>query len=253
MQVERDSGHTDHTGHTGHTNQTKQTKQTYQTLLFDFDHTLFDSDASEALAFVDTLHDFGVEDPNEHFAMYRRINNALWVAVERGTISPNDLRTERFAQLAVAIGLDAKPSDIADRYVVAMGASGELYPGAFAVLEQLAATSTLALVTNALSEVQRTRIARVGIGSFFDAVVISGEVGPSKPSPAIYDITFELLGHPAKESTLMIGDSLSSDIKGGTNFGIDTCWYNVHGKAASAADAVTHEISTLEQLLGFVD
>jgi 2-haloacid dehalogenase len=222
----------------------------YETFLFDFDHTLFDSDASEALAFVETLLDFGVPDPNAHFATYQSINKALWVAVEAGTITPNDLRTQRFSQLATAIGLDADPVALADRYVVAMGANGELYPGAFAVLEQLATSVTLALVTNALSEVQRTRIARVGIEQFFSAIVISGEVGPSKPSPAIYDITFELLNSPVKEGTLMIGDSLSSDIKGGSNYGIDTCWYNVHGKTASPTDVVTHEISSLDQLLG---
>jgi 2-haloacid dehalogenase len=224
----------------------------YETLLFDFDHTLFDSDASEALAFVETLSDFGVSDPQAHFSTYQRINHALWVAVEQGTITPNDVRTERFAQFATAIGLHADPVALADRYVVAMGANGELYPGAFAVLEKLAFTTTLALVTNALSEVQRARIARVGIGSFFQAIVISGEVGPSKPNPAIYDIAFKLLSHPNKERTLMIGDSLSSDIKGGTNYGIDTCWYNVHGKTAAATDVVTHEITKLEQLLPLV-
>ena len=220
----------------------------YETLLFDFDHTLFDSDASEALAFVSTLKDFGVPDPNVYFPTYQKINQALWFAVEQGKISPNDVRTERFAQLAAAIDLDADPVALADRYVVAMGANGELYPGAFAVLERLASSATLALVTNALSEVQRTRIARIGIASFFAAIVISGEVGPSKPSPAIFDITFDLLKNPTKERTLMIGDSLSSDVKGGTNYGIDTCWYNVHGKIAGPTDVVTHEITTLEQL-----
>jgi YjjG family noncanonical pyrimidine nucleotidase len=224
----------------------------YETLLFDFDHTLFDSDASEALAFVETLRDFGVLDPNEYFATYQKINQSLWVQVEQGSISPNDVRTERFAHLAKVMNLDADPIALADRYVAAMGTNGELYPGAFAVLEQLAASATLALVTNALSEVQRTRIARIGIEHFFSAIVISGEVGPSKPNPAIYDITFALLGQPTKERTLMIGDSLSSDIKGGTNYGIDTCWYNVQGKTASPSDRVTHEIASLEQLLPFV-
>jgi 2-haloacid dehalogenase len=226
----------------------------YDTLLFDFDHTLFDSDASEALAFEETLKDFGVTEPQHHFSMYQQINQALWVAVETGTISPNDVRTERFAQLTMAIDLDADPIALADRYVLAMGSNGELYPGAFAVLEQLAASATLALVTNALSEVQRARIARVGIERFFAAIVISGEVGPSKPNPAIYDITFTMLNCPTKERTLMIGDSLSSDIRGGSNYGIDTCWYNVHGKIApvTSADTITHEISSLDQLLGLV-
>ncbi len=110
--------------------------------------------------------------------------------------------------------------------------------------------ATLALVTNGIGEVQRARIARTGIGPFFDAIVISGEVGTSKPGAAIFDLTFAELGNPERETTLMIGDNLSSDIVGGIDYGIDTCWY---APADTTTDlAVTHRIDNLLALPSIV-
>ena len=106
---------------------------TYSTLLLDFDHTLFDSDTSEATAFAETLQQCGIADPGAHFDTYRKINHALWAAVEQGHIDPNEVRTRRFEQLARTIGLDANPeaiTDMADSFIHAMGANGDLYPRA---------------------------------------------------------------------------------------------------------------------------
>jgi YjjG family noncanonical pyrimidine nucleotidase len=221
---------------------------TFTTLLFDFDHTLFDSNQSEALAFADTLQFCEIPEDPTHFATYKKINQALWDQVELGSISPNDLRTKRFADFIAHIGSDVDPHHMADRFGFGMGANGELYPGARQVLEQLAESATLALVTNALSEIQRARIDRVGIADLFDAVIISGEVGASKPGTAIFDITFDALKNPPKETTLMIGDSLTSDIQGGANYGITTCWFNPHNKPPGAAPTPAHTIADLQEL-----
>ena len=146
---------------------------TYSTLLFDFDHTLFDSDTSEAEAFSDTLRQCtGITDSDAHFETYQKINRTLWSAVEQLRIAPNDVRTIRFERLAAALGLDVNPAAMADAFVQAMGANGDLYPGARETLAQLAASAKLALVTNALSEIQRSRIDRLDIGGYFDAIVI---------------------------------------------------------------------------------
>lgn len=222
---------------------------TYSTLFFDFDHTLFDSDASEAAAFAKTLRECGIDDPDTHFETYATINRALWRAVEQGRITPGGVRTRRFERLALEIGLDADPVAMADIYGQAMGANGDLYPGARRVLEELAATATLAMVTNAISEIQRARIERLGVSRFFDAIVISEEVGCSKPGASIFDITFAHLGNPPKETAVMIGDSLSSDIKGGSDYGLATCWYNPGGKRAGPDHLITHQIAALDELL----
>ena len=220
----------------------------YTTLLFDLDHTLFDTDLSEALAFDDTLRLAGIEEPHHHFAAYDEINRALWAAVERREVTPGHVRTARFEQLVAAAGLDADPVVMADAFVAGLGMHGDLYPGVRAVLDTLAAQASLALVTNGLSEVQRARIERLDLDRYFDAVVISSEVGSSKPSPEIFEIAFELLGSPARESVLMIGDSLTSDVQGGINSGIATCWYNPSHHDAGEPRRFTHEIDTLERL-----
>jgi YjjG family noncanonical pyrimidine nucleotidase len=221
----------------------------YTTLLFDLDHTLLDSDTSEDLAFEAALRGAGVEDPARHRADYDRINRAMWAAVEEGTLTPNHVRTARFEQLLAATGLDVDPAVLAEEFVAGLGRYGDLYPSAREVLDALAERASLALVTNGLSEVQRTRIGRLDLGQYFDAVVISAEVGVAKPAPGIFDLAFAALGEPVKETTLMVGDSLTSDIRGGVDYGIATCWYNPHGRSAGGAGPIDHEISHLDQLL----
>ena len=227
------------------------TNLTYSTLLLDLDHTLFDSNASEALAFEQTLGLAGLANPNDHLPTYTAINGPLWAAVERGEITTSEVRMRRFEQLIAALGLDADPAVMADNFVAGLANYGELYPGVKAVLDNLAGRTSLSLVTNGLQEVQRRRIERLGIGRYFDAVVISSEVNAAKPSTKIFDIAFERLGGPAKQTTLIVGDSLTSDMQGGRNYSIATCWYNRHGDAANPTgpgDLVDHEITDLDQL-----
>lgn len=220
----------------------------YSTLLFDLDHTLIDADASEAISFDRTLRAAGVADPSALVDQYAEINTALWAAVERNEITPDDVRVTRFARLVEAADIDADPVDMADHYVAGMASTAELYPGARDVLEDLATTATLALVTNGLSEVQRPRIERLDIGHLFDAVVISGEVNTAKPGAKIFDLTFDLLGWPDKKMTLMIGDSLSSDIPGGSGYGIATAWYNPGGQPQPTDLVIDHVVTSLSQL-----
>lgn len=223
----------------------------YSTFLLDFDHTLFDSDVSEAAAFSDAMLVAGTSDTGRYESSYRRINKTLWAAVERGEITPQYVRTNRFKRLVEKFDLDADPQAMSDAYVAGLGVSGNLYAGAREVIEQLSEHAALALVTNGLSEVQRARIHRLDIDRYFDAIVISAEVGVAKPGTEIFDITFSELGFPPKETTLMVGDSLSSDILGGTNYGLATCWYNPAGKVSEPSDKIAHEISELDEVLRF--
>lgn len=224
----------------------------YSTLLFDLDHTLLDSDASEIAAYAHTMATIGLPDPDDHFERYLRINHGMWRAVERGEIQPTEVRFRRFERFVAEVGIDADPVAMADTFVWGLGAHGELYGGVREVLAELAGRASLAMVTNGLSDVQRARIERLELGDYFDAIVISSEVGVTKPRPEIFDVTFEQLGHPAKETAVMIGDSLTSDIRGGSDYGIATCWYNRRGSRAGADDVVTHEVTALTDLLTLV-
>jgi len=224
----------------------------YSTILLDLDHTLFDTDASEVLAFEATLLAAGVADPAAHLPEYQRINRALWAAVERHELTPGDVRLARFEQFVAATGMSLDPAALADAFVVGLAEHGELYTGALEVLDALAGVATLALVTNGLREVQRRRIERVGIDRHFDAVIVSAEVGASKPGTRIFDLAFDALRRSDRTASVMVGDSLSSDMRGGRAAGIATCWYDPHGTGAvpeHAAGDVDHRIAALADLV----
>lgn len=220
----------------------------YSTLLFDLDNTLFDAETAELLAFDHALAAGGVPEPRSHLATYEVINRALWAAVERQELTPNEVQARRFVDLVATAGLDADPRLLADEFVAGMGRFGDLYPGARAVLERLATDATLALVTNGLGAIQRARVDRLALEPLFSAIVISGEVDTAKPGTRIFDIAFEALDWPDRESALMVGDSLSSDMAGGAVYGIATCWYNPGGAVAPSGAGVDHEIRSLDQL-----
>jgi YjjG family noncanonical pyrimidine nucleotidase len=224
----------------------------YDTVLLDLDHTLLDSDDSEHQAFVAAMRAAGAADPTEHLAAYTTINGALWAAVERGELTPNDVKVARFERLIDRQGLDADATTIAQVFVGSLGANGDLYPGARRLLDRLSNIAVLALVTNGLGEVQRTRLARLDLERYFDAVVISGEVGTAKPGAAIFDLTFERLGRPDRMGALMVGDSLTSDIRGGADYGIATCWYNPGG-ASSNGVVATYEVASLAEIEKIVE
>jgi YjjG family noncanonical pyrimidine nucleotidase len=224
----------------------------YSTVLLDFDYTLLDSDASSRAAFRHLMAACGFDDPTEHFPVFEAINTALWRQVEEHTLTPDEVHVSRFDLLSPKVGSPLSPQEMADIYSEGMGANGELYPGAAELLDTLAGRASLAMVTNGVGAIQRARVARLDLDQYFDAIVISGEVGTAKPGSEIFDITFDLMGRPSKADVLMVGDSLSSDIRGGSEFNIDTCWYNPHGASAGSGASPTHMIKALEGLSGIV-
>jgi YjjG family noncanonical pyrimidine nucleotidase len=219
----------------------------YTTLLFDLDHTLFDFDTSEGEAFSAALTAAGVEVNDNHHDLFVSINKALWQRVEAGELSPNDVRVVRFERLFNEVGVEADAHRVADDYLVGLGRFGDLYPGARDLLTVLSDLASLALVSNGIGQVVRDKVARLNLARFFDAIVISGEVGVAKPHTGFFDIAFERLGHPDKATTLMIGDSLASDIRGGCDYGIDTCWY-APDAAAEPMPAPTHRVRSLADI-----
>lgn len=228
----------------------------YSTLLFDLDHTLFDFDTSEMHAFEAALAMVGLDEHTAHFPTYQRLNTALWAAAERGEIRSSEIRNVRFAQLCAELGLDADQATVAamaDAFVHGLGAHGDLYPGVRDVLDALIeAGATLAIVSNGLGEVVHARMDRLGIGELFDAVIVSSAVGVSKPHPSIFDAAFDALGKPPRDTALMIGDSLTSDVAGGSAYGVATAWLNRSGIRPGEAAPITHELHDLSELPAIV-
>jgi len=223
----------------------------YSHVLLDLDHTLFDTETSLRMAYHDALQSVGA-DGSQSYERFDEINQALWRRVEAHELTPPEVHIARFVELDSQLGLGADPQDMAEAFAVGMGAHGELYPGALQVLDQLATKATLALITNGLSDIQRTRIDRLGIRGHFAAVTISAEAGTSKPGAAIFDLTFQALGDPDRSTAVMVGDNLGSDIAGGKNAGIATCWYNPAGAAASDAHPADYTIGSLDELVSII-
>lgn len=233
----------------------------YRTILLDLDHTLLDSAASEVAAFDETVRLIGLEPTPELFASYSTINRALWAAVERGETTPVALASTRFEQFAEVVdlpsGSTADPEVMAATFRAGLGNNGDLYPGVRDVLDKLSAMTTMAMITNGLVDVQRRRIERLDLGRYFDAVVISAEVGVAKPGPEIFNIAFQQLNDPPRAGALMVGDSLSSDIQGAINAGVDSCLFAPDGfdhplPTGDSEPRPTHRIGTLEELIPLV-
>jgi YjjG family noncanonical pyrimidine nucleotidase len=224
----------------------------YTTLLFDLDHTLFDFDASEVEAFAAALARAGVEVGDDDHDLFVTINAALWKRVEAGELSPNDVRVVRFEQLFSEVGVEADVHRVADDYLVGLGRYGDLFPGARDLLAGLSGEASLALVSNGIGQVVRDKVERLDLARYFDAIVISGEVGVAKPHSEFFDMAFERLGHPEKATTLMIGDSLASDIQGGYAYGIDTCWYAPKTQT-EPTPAPTYRVRRLSEIPALVE
>ena len=138
-------------------------------------------------------------------------------------------------------------------YVEQLGLCTDLIEGAYEVLQSLYGKCKLAIVTNGLRSVQRSRLAHSQIRDFVTDIIISEEIGAAKPGREFFDIVFDRLGNPPKGDVLIIGDSLTSDIKGGADYGIDTCWYNPTAELRPGSLLITYEIHHLRELLDVIE
>lgn len=219
----------------------------YSWIIFDADDTLFDYDKAEQGAMSQTFQQFDIALSENTINIYRSINGSLFSQFERGEIAIEKLKTERFARLFQELGMPVNSKSFATAYQKNLSQNQHLLPGAEDVIKELSKTFNLIMLTNGLASVQRTRLGDSVIGHFFKDLVISEEEGYSKPSREIFEITFARMGDPPREQVLMVGDSLTSDIAGGNNYGIDTCWYCPKAEPRQPSPA-TYRITSLADL-----
>lgn len=229
-------------------------KKHYPWLWFDADGTLFDYNRAEASALKNTFQSLNLPFEKGYLDVYQQINKELWQALEQGEITPAALKSRRFALLLESLRLRGSAEQISTAYLEQLATCAELIEGAYEVLQALHGRSRIAVVTNGLQSVQRGRLAHSKIRDFIDELIISEEVGAAKPQPAFFEAALARTGNPPKSDVLIIGDSLSSDIRGGLDYGLDTCWYNPASEPRPADQGqITYEIRRLSELLELLD
>ena len=221
----------------------------YDWIFIDADGTLFDYDTAEAAALRGAFECCDLPFEPGIGSRYSEINAAIWREFELGEVHQIELKTLRFDRLFEEVGLRGDAAVFSRHYLEILGRQTTLLAGAEEFLRSLPNGLRLLLITNGLAEVQVPRFAASTIRDCFAEIVISGEIGLAKPDPEIFDFAFERIGRPAKDRVLMIGDNPGSDILGGANYGIDTCWVNPEGMPNGHAVEPTYEIRELREIL----
>lgn len=215
----------------------------YEVFLFDLDDTLLEFEASERNAFKQAFTEAGLaEGLNAYREEYRAISNVLWRELEEGRTTMAELKVSRFRQLFAKFGIKLDVEQFSETYLELLGKEAHLIEGVIPMLDSLG-DARLAIVTNGFVKAQIARIACSPLNKRFEVILSSEEAGYQKPRPEIFQEALDRLGVVDKSRVLMCGDSLTSDIRGGNRFGIDTCWYNPLRKENTTDARPTYEIA----------
>ena len=221
----------------------------YELVLFDADGTLFDFEKASEEALKNGFQKFEINNWNsETMTIYRKVNKQIWDEFELKLISAADLKAERFRRFFIEISVEnINHKEFSDYYLLFLSQSTDLIEGAEDLVKWCYGKFKLGIITNGLTSVQKPRFNNSILDKYFDHYIISEEIGFAKPNAEIFDYSFEKFDHNDKNSAIIVGDNLTSDIKGGLNYGIDTCWIN-HEWHNENLILPTYEINKLAQL-----
>lgn len=222
-------------------------------ILFDADHTLFDFDRSSREALTHTLMLHQVHPADDHWTVYDRINKECWAAFEKGELDRETMRTIRFSRFfrdinAMHVHIETFASD----YLHTLPTRPYFIQGAPELLHALHGRIRIGIITNGLKEVQRPRLESTGIDKLCEVIVVSGEIDLTKPHHDFFDYAHRHMGRPDKQRVLVVGDSLTADIHGGSAYGFRTCWFNPNGAPNDLSTRPDYEISYLYQIQALV-
>lgn len=223
------------------------------TVFFDLDDTLLDFTRAEREALTRAFRLFDIDPTPAVLDRYHQLNRQQWELLEEGKLTRFQVLLRRFDLLFAELGLIRSSQQVCDAYEDFLAQGHWFIPGAESLLAALVPQYDLYLASNGASAVQRSRLKSAGILPYFKGIFISEELGADKPAPAFFSACFAAIPDFNPARTLMVGDSLTSDIRGGHNAGLRTCWFNP-GAAPHRPDIVPDfEITALEQLPGLLE
>lgn len=197
----------------------------YDVVLMDIDNTLLDFDAGTRESLTALLASFGLELTPERLARFFTINNALWKAYEHGEIEKSYIFETRFGQYLGEMGVETDPLQANQRYSEGLQKSAVLLPDALWLMERLKGKVCLCAVTNGVTTTQTPRLEKSGLIRYFDHIFISEQMGCKKPEKEFFDKVFAAIDLADRSRCIILGDSLTSDMQGGRNAGIATCYF----------------------------
>ena len=220
----------------------------YSFILIDLDQTIFDFKQAEKMALGRTIKAFGLEPTEEVLRRYEEINRGLWSRLEQGTVTHQQVLEDRFGNLFAEFGVAVDKAACSAAYGDGLSERHYYLPGAEEALEKLQGKCRLYIASNGTAAVQRRRMDSADLYRFFEDIFISQEIGAEKPAKAFFEGAFARIPELDRSKTMIVGDSLTSDIRGGNNAGIATCWVNPEGKPHDPGIRVDYEIKSLAEL-----
>ena len=221
----------------------------YEFLLFDADHTLFDFKTGEYYALKEALAYYNLPSSDEHIERYSVINVKYWKMLERGEIDKKSLMLARFVEFAREYGFEDKAQELSDLYMSNLAHQAQLFDGALEMVEKLSKKYRLFIITNGVKSTQDGRFGISPITKYFEKIFISEVIGFEKPHKEFFNAVASGIEGYNPEKAIVIGDSLSSDIKGAINSGLDCIWYNPQKKNAPEGWNITHTVVNFEEIL----
>lgn len=222
--------------------------KTYQTLFFDVDDTLLDFGAAEKAALEKLFKEKNIILTSEMEKNYKRINQGLWRSYEEGILSRDEVVNSRFSLLFKEYGQEVDGVLYEQKYRSYLEEGHQLLEGAYELIANLHNKYDLYIVTNGVSKTQDTRLRNSGLQPLFKGIFVSEDTGYQKPMKEFFDYVFARIPNFSVDQGLIIGDSLSADIKGGNLVGLDTCWFNPEMKPNNTEIVPTYQIQKLDEL-----
>lgn len=221
----------------------------YECILLDIDDTLLDFQANEHESFIQVMKDYGYENAEDYLPVYKKINDGLWKAYEKGEIERPEVLNTRFSKMMKEFGVEVNGEEWEKKYRSYLNEGAQTIEDAEEICQWMKGKYRLFVISNGVTETQKKRLKKSGLDKYFEQVFVSEEVGAQKPSEEFFTFVENHIQGFDKSKALIVGDSYSSDIQGGLKYGIDTCWF-LRGDMdeKESGEKSTYRISGLKQL-----
>lgn len=217
-------------------------------VLIDIDNTLLDFNKCASFSMRKAFDDAGLTAPDNLESEFHKVNNALWLGIEKGNVTKEELHDNRWNMILKNIGTEYDGVILEKLFRKYLNESREPVDGAVEILKYLSSKYRVFAASNAFYSQQSKRLKMSGMSEYIEDIFVSEKIGFEKPAREYFDKCFELMGNPIKDEVIIVGDSLTADIGGGASYGIKTCWFNPNGDRAPRNYKIDYIVNSLKEI-----